>query len=187
MAWAPGLAPHGVPRSSWTLFSGGPLLLVQRVAGLGPGSPWQYDGCARVVRHQQQQHHWGLVGSELGRMDPSLGRGTATRTVPPMADRGQQGRDWIRKEHEIGVINYQLSSFNAELIKKVKGFFLHLPCHKKGFAASFRFTVFGGELKMEMERIYQGSRRWMIFFTWYISSFSHSLHIIATCCLGEVG
>jgi len=34
------------------------------------------------------------------------------------------------------VINYQLSSFNAELIKNAKRLFLRIPCCKKGFTAS---------------------------------------------------
>lgn len=59
-------------------------------------------------------------------------------------------RQGLGKEHEIEVINYQLSS---SLIQIVKGLPLHLPCHEKSFTTSLQFTVFSGELKMEMERI----------------------------------
>lgn len=48
----------------------------------------------------------------------------------------QPARQGPGKEHEIGVINSRLSPFNAELITNVKGWFFHLPCHRKGFTAS---------------------------------------------------
>lgn len=97
----------------------------------------------------------------------SLGLGGWGGCTPPWAEGltpchlwlVTSARQGLGKEHETEVINYELSSFNAELIKNVIGLPLHLPCHEKGFITSLQFTLFSGELKMEMERMPKLSRR----------------------------
>lgn len=118
-----------VPGSSWNVSGGGPLSQGQCVTGwhLAPLSTETALPKCSVSRGSSISGLWGAGG--WGGWTPPWAEGLTLCHLWLVAS----ARQALGKEHEIEVINYQLSSF---LIQIVKGLPLHLPCREKGFTTS---------------------------------------------------